>query len=167
MAASFAVMSNTSCTTNAIFIEEQNESSSSVSLPDTPTRKHNLRRAQDDIIYEDVPDMSDADIKKVMDWIATEVGMVKNPFCWKRSYGRGVGTIPGRVADCPSGYTNNGLTCGRGTHDILAPSKVASCPSGYKNMGYTCYRGPHSIHAPSRKASCPKGYSNTGLTCHR
>ena len=89
----------------------------------------------DDVIYEDIPDISDEDVKRVMEWIKAETVMVKNPFCWKTTYGRGVGTLPGRVADCPAGYTNNGLTCGRGTDDIFAPSKVASCPNGYTNMG--------------------------------
>ena len=86
-------------------------------------------------LFEDIPDMPDADVAKVMKWIAAEVGMVKNPFCWKDTFGRGVGKIPGRVSDCPAGYTNNGLTCGRGTDDIGAPSHVADCPSGYTNMG--------------------------------
>ena len=83
----------------------------------------------------DIPDLSDEDIKKVMEWITAEATMVKNPFCWKDSEGRGVGTIPGRMADCPAGYTNHGLTCARETDDILAPSKVADCPGGYTNMG--------------------------------
>jgi hypothetical protein len=131
-------------------------------------RSGGLRRAQtNEIFYEDVPDMKDAEIKSVMDWIAAETTMVKNPFCWKDSYGRGVGTLPGRVADCPSGYTNDGLTCRRPTDDILAPSKVADCPSGYTNMGYTCFRGLHTYHAPSRVADCPSGYTNMGLTCHK
>ncbi|GFH55030.1 hypothetical protein CTEN210_11506 [Chaetoceros tenuissimus] len=118
-------------------------------------------------LFETIPDMSDEDIASVMKWIAAEVGMVKNPFCWKDSYGRGVGTLPGRVSDCPSGYTNNGLTCGRGSDDIWAPSKVADCPSGYTNMGYTCFRGTDDISAPSRVADCPSGYTNMGLTCHK
>ena len=89
----------------------------------------------DGIIYQDIPDMSEEDIKSVMNWITAETTIVKNPFCWKDSYGRGAGTVPGRVADCPATYTNNGLTCGCGSHDIVAPSKVADCPSGYTNMG--------------------------------
>ncbi len=137
------------------------------------TTSYHLRGAQSSsidgevLIYEDVPDMPDEDVKLIMKWIEAEVGMVKNPFCWKDSYGRGVGTIPGRVADCPSGYTNHGLTCFRGSDDILAPSLVADCPSGYTNMGLTCFRGVHSIHTPSRVADCPHGYTNTGLTCHK
>ena len=146
---------------------------STTTTSSTEVLKRNLRRVEasddedEDVIYEDVPDMSDADIKRVMDWIAAEVVMVKNPFCWKDSYGRGVGTLPGRVADCPSGYTNHGLTCARGTDDIWAPSKVADCPSGYTNMGLTCFRPHDSIHAPSRVADCPRGYTNMGLTCQK
>ena len=146
---------------------------STTTTSSTEVLRRNLRRVEasddedEDVIYEDVPDMSDADIKRVMDWIAAEVVMVKNPFCWKDSYGRGVGTLPGRVADCPSGYTNHGLTCARGTDDIWAPSKVADCPSGYTNMGLTCFRPHDSIHAPSRVADCPRGYTNMGLTCQK
>lgn len=118
----------------------QNSTSAAVEevtdLYDEGGTRSGLRRAQtNEIFYEDVPDMKDSEVESVMDWIAAEVTMVKNPFCWKDSYGRGVGTLPGRVADCPSGYTNHGLTCARGTDDILAPSKVADCPSGYTNMG--------------------------------
>ena len=100
-----------------------------------------------------------------MNWIKKEVTIVRNPFCWKETYGRGVGTIPGRMADCPSGYVNDGATCRRPTDDILVPSHVASCPSGYANTGLTCYRGPHDIYSPSRVAHCPKGWTNFGLTC--
>jgi len=65
----------------------------------------------------------------------------ENEFCWRDSYGRSAGEMPGRVADCPPGYTNNGATCGRGADTILVGSEVADCPAGYKNMGLTCYRG--------------------------
>lgn len=122
----------------------------------------------EDVIYEDVPDMSNEEITRVMDWIKAEVTMVKLPFCWRDSYGRGVGTIPGRVADCPPSYTNNGATCGRGTDDISAPSKLADCPSGYTNNGLTCGRGTRDISAPSKLANCPAGYVNHSIFgCHR
>jgi len=116
-------------------------------------------------VYIDIPDMADEDIADVMNWIKKEVTMVRNPFCWKDSYGRGVGTIPGRVADCPEGYTNDGATCRRPTDDIYEPSKMPSCPSGYTNMGLTCYRAPHDIYSPSKVAGCPSGWKNFGLTC--
>lgn len=54
-------------------------------------------------IWEDIVDIPDAEVAQVMNWIKAQVTVVKNPFCWKDSYGRGVGTIPGRVADCPPG----------------------------------------------------------------
>lgn len=158
-----------SCSFYSMAAGEQTTTTTTSSTTDA--LKRNLRRVEanddEEIIFEDVPDMSDAEIKRVMDWIAAEVVMVKNPFCWKDSYGRGVGTLPGRVADCPSGYTNHGLTCARGTDDIWAPSKVADCPSGYTNMGLTCFRPHDSIHTPSRVADCPRGYTNMGLTCHK
>lgn len=87
-------------------------------------------------------------------------------FCWKDSYGRGVGEFQGRVADCPPSYTNNGLTCGRGTDDILKPSILPDCPAGYTNNGLVgCGRGTHDIHYPSKLADCPSGYTNMGTYC--
>lgn len=91
-------------------------------------------------------------------------------FCWKASSGRGAGTIPadfGRTADCPEGFTNNGLTCGRGADSRSAPSRVADCPAGYTNTGLFCTRLAESVSAPSRVADCPQDYVNTGLTCFR
>ena len=91
-------------------------------------------------------------------------------FCWKnsevRDAGDWVGNL-GRVADCPSGYTNNGLTCGRGADSYAWPSRVADCPSGYTNNGLTCGRGADSYSWPSRVADCPSGYTNNGLFCGR
>lgn len=71
-----------------------------------------------------------------------------------------------RVADCPAGYTNNGLTCGRGAHTISAPSRVADCPAGYTNMGLTCFRGAHT-YGNRCKGNCRPGYTNNGCTCGR
>jgi len=116
-------------------------------------------------VYLDKPDMTVKDVAEVLNWIKKEVTMVRNPFCWKESYTRGAGTLPGRVADCPDGFKNTGLTCGRPLHDINAPSKTPSCPSGYSNTGLTCYRGPHDISAPSKTPKCPSGWTNFGLTC--
>lgn len=90
-------------------------------------------------------------------------------FCWRDSEPRGAGWIPndlGRVADCPSGFTNMGLTCQSGGH-TYARSRPADCPSGYTNNGLTCGRGGDTISAPSRLANCPSGFTNMGLTCYR
>ncbi len=73
----------------------------------------------------------------------------------------------GRVADCPSGYTNNGLTCGRGAHTIAAGSRVANCPAGYTNMGLTCYRGPSTYAKRGCRGGCSPGYTDNGCFCGR
>jgi hypothetical protein len=91
--------------------------------------------------------------------------------------------IPGRVADCPSGYTNTGLTCFRGADSIGAPSILASCPAGWTNMGLFCGKwflqtmGPSGMVCPAGyfkdnvvyrcHVNCPAGYTNTGETCFR
>lgn len=92
----------------------------------------------------------------------------------------GVLTNSSRVADCPEGYTNNGLTCGRGADSFGAGSRVADCPSGYTNMGLYCgkgltMKGPDSMTCPAGyfksgvrcNKLCPPGYTNTGETCYR
>ena len=74
---------------------------------------------------------------------------------------------PSRVADCPSGYTNMGITCHRVVSTYSAASSVASCPSGYTNTGATCHRVVSTYSAGSSVASCPSGYTNWGATCHK
>lgn len=71
-----------------------------------------------------------------------------------------------RAADCPAGYTNNGLTCGRGANTINAPSRLADCPAGYTNHGLYCYRGPHT-YGNGCRGGCRPGYTNNGCTCGR
>jgi hypothetical protein len=65
----------------------------------------------------------------------------KNPgiFCWKRSYGRGVGTIPTGCGskqndaglcytNCKDGYSGSGPLC------------LTKCKKGYKNHPLSCYK---------------------------
>lgn len=90
-------------------------------------------------------------------------------FCWRDSHTRGVGWIPddlGRVADCPPGMTNMGLTC-QSWGDTVWRGRVADCPKGYTNNGLTCGRSGDTISAPSRLANCPRGFTNNGLFCGR
>lgn len=61
-------------------------------------------------------------------------------FCWKDSYGRGVGTVPD---SCPRGQERIGLLC------------YDRCPSGMKRVGVDC----HSV--------CPAGMEDQGLFCRR
>jgi len=122
-------------------------------------------------MYEEVPDMPMNDIQQVMHWIKVKTTGEKLPFCWRQSDPRGVGTIPGRVADCPATYTNNGATCGRGADTIGAPSQLASCPSGYTNMGLTCFKGASTYGKGCttifKKYPCREGYTDNGCFCGR
>lgn len=91
-------------------------------------------------------------------------------FCWKHSDTRGVGEIPahlGRVADCPAGQVNFGLTCSGGGDTLSAPSRVANCPEGFTNTGLSCLRPASTYSQASRMADCPAGYTNFGASCTR
>ena len=61
-------------------------------------------------------------------------------FCWKDSYGRGVGKVPQK---CASGYDRIGLLC------------YKKCGKNMKRFGFDC----HSV--------CPKGMRNDGLFCRK
>lgn len=130
--------------------------------------------------------MSEAEVKRVMSWIKSQMELKIQGSCWKDSYGRGLGAGRSRVADCPATYTNTGLTCGRGSDDYWAGSKTPSCPSGYTNVGLFCgfggywgvdTLGPSSFICPNGyflntltarcHKHCMEGYTNTGETCHR
>ena len=93
--------------------------------------KKNLRRVQSSYdVMEVIPNMSIGEIQSVMDWIGAEMSALKIPFCWKPTYGRGVGTLPGRPADCPPTYVNDGLTCRRPIHQFKTPTQEI-CPAGF------------------------------------
>jgi len=75
------------------------------------------------------------------------------PF-WARSTSL---TTAGRVADCPAGYVNTGLTCYSGPDTYHAPSRLGNCPPGYTNMGLDCQKGAN-IFDRAAISSCPDGY---------
>jgi hypothetical protein len=62
----------------------------------------------------------------------------ENVFCWRDSYGRGVGTIP---ETCAPGQERIGLLC------------YQNCPANTKRFGFDC----HSV--------CPSGMRDDGLFC--
>jgi len=66
-----------------------------------------------------------------------------------------------RIASCPSGYSQSGNTCAKGTTSTL--SRTASCPTGYSTSGSTCAKTTSST--TTNTASCPTGYSKSGNTC--
>lgn len=59
-------------------------------------------------------------------------------YCWKDSYGRGVGTVP---SNCGSKYQKIGLLC------------YDPCPSGYTRFVIDCHQ------------NCPAGFTDQGLFC--
>jgi hypothetical protein len=61
-------------------------------------------------------------------------------FCWKDSYGRGVGTVPKK---CASGYDRIGLLC------------YKKCSKNMKRYGFDCH------------SKCPSGMRNEGLFCRK
>ena len=101
-------------------------------------------------------------------------------FCWKDSYGRGVGTIP---TDCTGGKENQaGLCynkCPAGMNPV-GPVCWSNCPPGYVDHGAICHidlpltRGGTGWSCQSRDGwgtcwlwvlQCPSGYTNAGLFC--
>ncbi len=64
--------------------------------------------------------------------------LIEKEFCWKDSYGRGVGIVP---SSCPAGRDRIGLLC------------YTSCPANMKRIGFDC----HSV--------CPSGMRDDGLFC--
>jgi hypothetical protein len=76
--------------------------------------------------------------------------------------------IPGRLADCPSGYHNIGIGgCGRTADSYSTPSQLASCPSGYSNTGLTCFRGVDTYGKSCFSRGCRSGYTDMGCFCAR
>ena len=94
----------------------------------------------DEVFEEEIPDISEEDIVKVMDWIKAEVAQERIPFCWKDSYGRGVGKIP---TECPPEKEKIGALC------------YSRCPRGTRRFGFDC----HSV--------CPSDMRDDGLFCRK
>jgi Fascin domain len=69
---------------------------------------------------------------------ATATFAADNDFCWKDSYGRGVGTVP---QACPAGQERIGLLC------------YARCAAGSTRVGLDC------------QSVCPPGLRDDGLFC--
>lgn len=103
-------------------------------------------------------------------------------FCWKDTYGRGVGTIP---TDCGAGQQKSGLlcypSCAAG-YTGVGPVCWQQCPAGYTDDGAFCRKDVSIISANNSScpwydtcgltfskgcSTCPAGYTNDGCTCRR
>lgn len=124
--------------------------------------------AEETIFYEEQSTLTENQILEILDWIKLEVTQLRTPFCWRRSYGRGVGE-PLRY--CPPGKERIGLLC------------YTPCKPGYSrqgtldchqvNIGFFCGVLVMAIditHTLSRTASAvgettdsSVGWQNTGV----
>ena len=85
--------------------------------------------------------LSEADMNKVMNWIAVKVSTEKLPFCWKQTFGRGAG-VP-LSSDCAAGLQKSGLLC------------YPQCKDGFNGAGPVCW------------GNCPGGFTDIGAFCQK
>jgi hypothetical protein len=83
------------------------------------------------------PPLSPTEMNAVMTWIAAQTAAINLPFCWRQSYGNGVG----EPYTCEAGLERNGLLC------------YPKCKAGFAGNGPVCWQ------------SCPAGYNDTGADC--
>jgi len=83
------------------------------------------------------PALSSGDLQRVTAWIASEVSHYRQPYCWKQSYGRGVG----KPMKCKAGEAEDAGLC------------YTPCQPGYKGVGPVCWQ------------SCAPGFRDDGAFC--
>lgn len=89
-------------------------------------------------IIDAISPISNSDMKLVLKWIADEVADEKIAYCYKNSYGRGVGRP---LSSCHSGTEKDGLLC------------YPKCKSGFFGVGPVCWQ------------KCPSGFRDDGGHC--
>ena len=77
-------------------------------------------------------------------WSLRELGRANQPYCWRHSYGRGVG-VP--VSACPKGQEKDAALCYPTCEDIGKP--------GWKGVGPVCWQ------------SCPSDFRDDGAYCFK
>ena len=77
-------------------------------------------------------------------WSLKELGKANQPYCWRHSYGRGVG-VP--VSACPKGQEKDAGLCYPTCEDIgkegwkgVGPVCWQRCPSGFRDDGAYCFK---------------------------
>ena len=90
------------------------------------------------------PALSSADLGKVMKWIGQEVSNSRQQYCYRQSFGRGVG-VP--LSTCTPGQEKDGALCYpncNAGYDGVGPVCWQNCPSGFRNDGAFCAKpGPY------------------------
>ena len=95
--------------------------------------------SKDSYFYEDAPTLTTAQVANVIDWIKSKVTEIRIPFCWKQTYGRGVGKP---ISACHSNKEKIGALC------------YNKCPPGFSRQGtFDCQQ------------ECLPGWRDDGLFC--
>ena len=109
--------------------------------------------------------LSPSDTKKALVWLNQMVSAQQAPFCWRDSYGRGVGKP---LSACRRGEQKNGLLCYpncKKGYGGAGPVCWQNCKRGYKDLGAICTTPPRSYVRKTGPKTCPSGYTNMGLYC--
>jgi hypothetical protein len=82
--------------------------------------------------------------KALLQWALKELARANQPYCWRQSYGRGVG-IP--ISGCPKGQEKDAGLCYPTCEDIgkegwkgVGPVCWQDCPSGFRDDGAYCFK---------------------------
>jgi hypothetical protein len=94
---------------------------------------------EDTYFFEDPVTITETEVSSLLKWIQAETVQDRTPFCWRRSYGRGVGKV---LSTCPQGKEKIGALC------------YTPCEAGYSRQGtFDCQQ------------ECTEGFRDDGLFC--
>ncbi len=112
----------------------------------------------------------DPTLFKILQWINSEKVISELPYCYKRTYERGIGTLP---SQCTSSQEKIGPVCYNrcpNNYSRTAAGCVQNCRPGFKTVnagiGKLCVKlGNPDYTKPQVK--CPSGYHDAGVNCER
>ncbi len=112
----------------------------------------------------------DPTLFKILQWINSEKVIGELPYCYKRTYERGIGTLP---SQCTSSQEKIGPVCYNrcpNNYSRTAAGCVQNCRPGFKTVnagiGKLCVKlGNPDYTKPQVK--CPSGYHDAGVNCER
>ena len=87
-----------------------------------------------------VKSLNEAQLDILLNWALKELTKANQPYCWRNSYGRGVG-VP--ISACPDGQEKDAGLC------------YKPCKKNYKGVGPVCWQ------------SCPSGFRDDGAYCFK
>ncbi len=119
------------------------------------------------VAAEQAPPMSWESTHQIVNWIAGQVADSRQPYCYRESYGRGVGRP---LSTCPASEDKSGLLCYpkcEAGYGGAGPVCWEDCPRGYKDTGALCTRPAASEHITVVAASCEEHFHNTGVSCYK